>query len=188
MSITRYAHICLSDPPSHLTIDYLTPCCPTPSLHLCITHRRMAITRLLLPLSTFVTSVFWVLLFVLVFFSCFLYFFVAFFRGIKSPCSIAANLLGGDYSFRLLFAYLFLMVWPLVSDPDQTFCGAGSDLFAKILVSLPFPKLFVLPLIATLCGCIGSLYGSCYLFDLFPLVSLLLCSHCLVSASFSGWS
>jgi hypothetical protein len=53
------------------------------------------------------------------------------------------------------------------SDPVLVFCFADSVLLAKI--SLDF---FVLPLIAVLCGCIGTLIGSGHLFDPFPSVTL----------------
>jgi hypothetical protein len=43
-----------------------------------------------------------------------------------------------------------------------------------LFVGLSFLEHFVLPLIATICGHIGTFNGLCYLVDIFSLVTLLL--------------
>ena len=72
------------------------------------------------------------------------------------------------YIYYLFIFFLFsVMVWPLGSVSILTFCFADFIVVAKI--SLDF---FVLPLIAVLCGCIGTLMGPGHLFDSFLLITL----------------
>jgi hypothetical protein len=58
---------------------------------------------------------------------------------------------------------ILVLVRLLGGDQDLAFCDAGSVLLANIPVGLSYPELFVLLLIASFCGHIGTLTGQSFI-------------------------